>query len=183
MQWLVRSPENRVDQAKSSPLIDFVRLKREEHIERKRRREMPPPPKRIKPPSRPKLDLRPDITPQPPVLDLPLDLELSMNLADAPYLGPVATGIDRDFIPISRQPPQYPYKAARRGIEGWVRLSFRVTDRGTVEDVKVLDSDPPRVFDQAAVKAVYAWRFEPRIVNGEPTAARAEQVVEFELDR
>jgi len=86
-------------------------------------------------------------------------------------------------MPLSRQPPQYPYKAARRGIEGWVRVSFRVTETGTVEDVQVLESEPAGVFDQAAVKAVYRWRFKPRTVKGQAIAATAEQVVEFELNQ
>jgi protein TonB len=54
---------------------------------------------------------------------------------------------------------------------------------GTVEDVQVLESDPAGVFEQAAIKAVYRWRFKPRIVNGQAMAGTAEQVVEFELNR
>jgi len=84
---------------------------------------------------------------------------------------------------LARTPPQYPYQAARRGIEGWVRVSFRVTETGTVEDVVVLESEPAGVFDRAAVRAVYKWKFKPRIINGEAEAARAEQVIEFELNK
>jgi len=49
--------------------------------------------------------------------------------------------------------------------------------------VEVLESDPAGVFEQAAIKAVYRWRFKPRIVNGQAMVGTAEQVVEFELNR
>ncbi|MEA3243941.1 MAG: energy transducer TonB [Pseudomonadota bacterium] len=181
MQWLVTSPQNKLAAVETAPIIDFVRLKQEDQLRLKERLQPPPPPQQLKPLPRPQLDLNPDIKPLAPELDMAFDLNLPMGLAGGPYLGPVATQLDRDFMPLSRQPPQYPYKATRRGIEGWVRVSFRVTETGTVEDVQVLESDPTGVFEQAAIKAVYRWRFKPRIVNGQATAGTAEQVVEFAL--
>jgi protein TonB len=181
MQWLVTSPQNKLAAVETAPIIDFVRLKQEDQLRLKERLPPPPLPQEIKPPPRPQLDLNPDIKPLAPQLDMAFDLNLPMGLAGEPYIGPVATQLDQDFMPLSRQPPQYPYKATRRGIEGWVRVSFRVTETGTVEDVQVLESDPAGVFEQAAIKAVYRWRFKPRIVNGQATAGTAEQVVEFKL--
>jgi len=183
MQWLVTSPQNKLAAIETAPIIDFVRLKQEEQLRLKERLQAPPPPQQLQPLPRPQVDLNPDIAPLAPQLEMAVDLNLPMNLADGPYLGPVTTQLDRDFMPLSRQPPQYPYKAARRGIEGWVRVSFRVTETGTVEDVQVLESDPAGVFEQAAIKAVYRWRFKPRTVNGQAMAGTAEQVVEFELNR
>jgi len=183
MQWLVTSPQNKLAAIETAPIIDFVRLKQEEQLRLKERLQAPPPPQQLQPLPRPQVDLNPDIAPLAPQLEMAVDLNLPMNLADGPYLGPVTAQLDRDFMPLSRQPPQYPYKAARRGIEGWVRVSFRVTETGTVEDVEVLESDPAGVFEQAAIKAVYRWRFKPRIVNGQAMAGTAEQVVEFELNR
>ena len=182
MQWLVTSPGNKLVAIESATIVDFVRLKQEDSVQLKDRIPPPTPPQAIKPLPRPTVDLNPEVKLLAPELDMAMDLDLPMNLADGPYLGPVATQLDKDFMPLSRQPPQYPYKAARRGIEGWVRVRFRVTETGTVEDVEVLDSEPPGVFEQAAIKAVYRWRFKPRVVNGQPTAGTAEQVVEFELN-
>jgi protein TonB len=85
-------------------------------------------------------------------------------------------------MPVSRTPPQYPYQATRRHIEGWVRVSFLVTAAGDVEDVVLLESEPEGIFDRAALRAVSQWKFRPRIVDGRPVAARAEQVVEFRLN-
>ena len=179
MQLLVTPRQQGLPAFESQGLIEFVRLEREEHLQLKER--LPPPPRELKPLPRPRLDLEADLKPLAPRLDMDIELNIPMSLADGPYLGPVGTQLDRDFIPLSRQPPQYPHKAARRRIEGWVRVSFRVTETGTVEDVVILDSDPPGVFEQAAVKAVYRWRFKPRLVDGQATAGTAEQVVEFKL--
>ena len=114
-----------------------------------------------------------------------MNLDIPLNFGDGPYLGPLAAAAQADssFIPLSRQPPQYPYKAARRGIEGWVRVAFDVTTTGSVDNVEVIESDPPGEFDKAAINAVYRWRFKPRIVNGVAVSGKASQVVEFTLKK
>ena len=182
MQLLVTPPQGHISRSETSGLVDFIRLKREERLELKKQRPLEPP-QQSRPLPRPNLDFELDL-PQPmPQLKSRMDMNLPLSLGNGPYIGPVATQLDRDFVPLSRQPPQYPYQAARRGTEGWVRVSFEVTETGTVEDVVVLESDPPGVFDRAAIKAVYRWRFKPRMVNGSAVAGRAEQVVEFELNK
>lgn len=69
--------------------------------------------------------------------------------------------------------PTYPSEALRRGIEGWVELVFTVTPNGTVEDVEVRNASPANVFDDAAIRAVRQWRFEPVVRNGKPVPQRA----------
>ena len=181
MQLLVTPPAGRIGSSETAALVDFIRLQREERLELKKQRPDEPP-QQPKPLPRPKLDFELDLPQPTPQLNARMDLNLPLTIGNGPYIGPVATQLDRDFVPISRQPPQYPYQAARRGTEGWVRVSFQVTGTGTVEDVIVLESDPPGVFDRAAIKAVFRWRFKPRTVNGSAVAGRAEQVVEFKLN-
>ncbi|MDX2456003.1 MAG: energy transducer TonB [Gammaproteobacteria bacterium] len=184
MQLLVTSPSQKLPLAESTRLIEFVRLKREEKIQLKERTP-PPPPEKSTPPPRPRLDLHTESQPLPPRLDLAMNLDIPLNFGDGPYLGPLAAAAQADssFIPLSRQPPQYPYKAARRGIEGWVRVAFDVTTTGSVDNVEVIESDPPGEFDKAAINAVYRWRFKPRIVNGVAVSGKASQVVEFTLNK
>jgi protein TonB len=69
--------------------------------------------------------------------------------------------------------PSYPSAALRKGIEGWVEVQFNVTQNGTVEDVKVRNSSPAGVFDDAALRAVRQWRFEPVARNGVIVEQRA----------
>jgi TonB family protein len=69
--------------------------------------------------------------------------------------------------------PVYPEQARKRGVEGWVELAFTVMPNGTVEDVEVRNASPANVFDDAAVRAIRGWRFEPVERNGERVAQRA----------
>ena len=69
--------------------------------------------------------------------------------------------------------PVYPESARKRGVEGWVELAFTVMPNGTVEDVEVRNASPADVFDDAAVRAIRGWRFEPVERNGEKVAQRA----------
>jgi TonB family protein len=69
--------------------------------------------------------------------------------------------------------PVYPSVALKKGIEGWVEVSFNVTQTGAVEDVEVRNSSPAEVFDDAAVRAVKQWRFEPVARNGVIVEQRA----------
>ncbi len=58
-------------------------------------------------------------------------------------------------------PPVYPRGAERRGIEGWVDVQYTVAVNGQTDGATVVLSEPPGVFDAAAVKAVQKWTFEP----------------------
>ena len=69
--------------------------------------------------------------------------------------------------------PRYPRSAERRGDTGWVDIVFTVALDGTVKDVEVRNSQPGDVFDNAAIRAVEKWRFEPIIENGVAVERRA----------
>lgn len=69
--------------------------------------------------------------------------------------------------------PVYPEAARKRGVEGWVELAFTVQPNGTVDDVEVRNASPAEIFDDAAVRAIRQWRFEPIQRNGEKIAQRA----------
>lgn len=69
--------------------------------------------------------------------------------------------------------PVYPESARKRGIEGWVELAFTVQPNGSVDEVEVRNASPADVFDEAAVRAIRQWRFEPVVRNGEKIPQRA----------
>lgn len=69
--------------------------------------------------------------------------------------------------------PVYPDAARKRGIEGWVELAFTVQTNGAVDEVEIRNASPAEVFDDAAMRAVRQWRFEPVERNGEPIEQRA----------
>lgn len=58
--------------------------------------------------------------------------------------------------------PVYPTKAARERKEGWVEVKVTISGAGDVVDAVVSGSSRNyRVFNNAAVKAVKQWKFEP----------------------
>ena len=83
---------------------------------------------------------------------------------------------------VRSEAPDYPYRAFREGIEGQVRLQFRVDDRGKPRDIEVLASEPPKQFDKAARKALKRWRFEPATLNGKPVDVYYNLTVNFRLE-
>lgn len=78
----------------------------------------------------------------------------------------LSAGSDRDTIPLVRVPPEYPPRALSRGVEGWVIVQFTITGTGAVKDAIVVDSKPKRIFDEAAVKAILRYRYNPKVESG-----------------
>jgi protein TonB len=80
-----------------------------------------------------------------------------------------------------RVEPEYPEIAVRAQMEGTVILEATVDETGTVKDARVLRSRG--VLDDAAVRAVEQWRYEPLMFNGQPTPFVLTVTVTFSLAR
>jgi len=93
-------------------------------------------------------------------------------------------GIDRDVIPVVRVPPDYPPRAQAAGTQGWVQIQFNVTPAGTVRDPVVVGAEPKGVFEDAALKAIARWRYNPRVDGGVAVERVGLQtVIRFELNK
>jgi protein TonB len=144
----------------------------------------PPPPR--KPPSPPKLQVSrmEQMVQSIPVPELP-DLDVPMSGGGGMYIGHFA-GVDKteegDIIPIVVIRPMYPREAAMRGQQGWVKIEFTITAIGTVKNPKVIDSNPPRVFNREAIRAILKWKFKPRVIDGVAVDRLATQVIDFSLE-
>ncbi|WP_257385099.1 M56 family metallopeptidase [Tahibacter caeni] len=99
-----------------------------------------------------------------PVKPLPAAVPAPSPASDATPAAPQTL----DTVVAIREPmaahavqPLYPERALLRGIEGSVRLSYYVDEDGRVRDVRVEQSNPPTVFDSAALSALRKWRFVP----------------------
>ena len=77
--------------------------------------------------------------------------------------------------------PEYPLAAASNGIEGYVLLRFTVTETGAVADPEVLRSDPPNIFDRAAMRSVLRWKYQPQMSDGKPTSVISYTRITFAL--
>ena len=119
-------------------------------------------------------------------MDLP-NISTSLSSGDGPSLGGLSggngglAGFDTDVIPIVRQAPKYPQRAMQARLEGYVILDVTIAPDGSVTDVSVMESNPPRIFDAAAMNAMRKWKFRPKIVDGQPQSQRAKQKLEFNL--
>lgn len=84
------------------------------------------------------------------------------------YLGPPGGGNmgDGEAIPMVIIQPRYPRKAAMEGIEGWVKFKFTISPDGTPLNVELVDAQPRRVFERDARRAIYKWKFKPKVVDG-----------------
>jgi protein TonB len=158
-------------------------------------RNTPPPPA---PPQKPKP--LPEAAPrQIPETNLRLPFEINPQLTGGPVslaMPPMAAvgrdsfglpdvfninQLDQPLITLTRIPPIYPMHAKRMGVQGWVKVRFVVTARGTVEQVTIVDACPQEVFDRSVTHCVSRWRFKPGTVEGMPVNTWAETTVTFQL--
>jgi protein TonB len=137
--------------------IDFTRMVRESQTETRREEKV----EREPPPA----------TPDMPQLSLAnssvdanvVSLAPTIDTAGAMTGLSMTAGADRDVVPLVRINPDYPQRALSRGLEGWVQVQFTISETGAVIDPIVIDSSPKGIFDDAAIKAVSRWRYNPKI--------------------
>ena len=187
MHFMISQGKGDINKNKDYSVVDFVRVKRESEVRTKKRVIPKKPPLPKTPPPPPELQVEQNETVAMPNLQMDMPRLSTSGVSGGPFIGGVGRGAgavnqgDGDLIPLVKIAPRYPRKAALAGKEGWVKVEFTVTELGTVTDVKVIDSQPRRLFDRAAKKAILKWKFKPRVVDGKPVPRRAVQVIEFKL--
>ena len=111
---------------------------------------------------------------EPPPDMLPPDVEmdtmedLSGNIAPKFNFKARKQGVFADgaYVPIFQIPPQYPRRAAERGIEGCVVVEYTVTTMGTVRDPEVIAANPSGIFNSSAKRAALKYKYKPMIRDG-----------------
>jgi periplasmic protein TonB len=103
--------------------------------------------------------------------------------------GSDASSLVRDGASVNRPPRllmkgslEYPSEARQRSISGYVSLKILVSTNGMVDNVEVEESEPRGFFEQAAMKSVRTWKFEPAMIKGQIVAAWTSQKIKFELN-
>lgn len=103
----------------------------------------------------------------------------AMTLALAPQVPaqvapPVSAFPGQHFVtgaPVVYQPPlEYPREARERGREGRVVVAFLVNENGEVARYRIVESDPPLLFDSAVNAAAPSFRFAPAVRDGKPSS-------------
>ncbi len=169
-------------------MVDFIRVREEEITQLKERTppQEPEPPDEPPPPPQLHVTERPTEAPA-AVLDIEVPMiDVPVSTGGGPFIGQWSPGdaaSEGDVIPIVRIDPQWPREALIEGTEGWVEVEFTILPDGSVADVEVIASEPARLFDRNAVRAILRWKFKPRIVEGEAVSRRATQRIDFILNQ
>jgi protein TonB len=155
--------EGELDESGKIKVVEFVRVKRTEEVKKKER----------EPPKKSMIDE------EPPPPDFDMDQSTDMEAGGLGIAAVVDTSMgieigagfsmasaDGDAVPMVRVPPQYPERAAQRGIEGRVLIEFTISKSGSVKDPKVIAYEPSKIFNRAALKAVSQWKYNPKIEDG-----------------
>ncbi|AZE48302.1 Ferric siderophore transport system, periplasmic binding protein TonB [Pseudomonas chlororaphis] len=78
----------------------------------------------------------------------------------------------RQYLPLSKEAPDYPQRALDKQIEGDCTVEYSVNPQGRVEHPKVLDGCHP-LFIRPSLAAANTFRYQPRIVDGQPVSVPA----------
>ncbi len=179
--WLLNDLVGRAVDAnaiKEATRIDFSRMRRDTEVATRRdekvERERPPPT-----PEMPRMSfstggIENNVATLTPVVDARGAMtRMSMS-----------AGSDRDVIPLVRIAPDYPPRALSRGLEGWVQVQFTITPTGTVKDPVVVNAEPKGIFDDAALKSIARWRYNPRVEGGVAVERVGVQtIIRFQLEQ
>ena len=76
--------------------------------------------------------------------------------------------------------PIYPEAARAAGVQGAVVLHAVIDPEGRVDSLEVVSG--PEILREAALKAVWYWRYRPYQLNGQPIAVDTTVKVKFSLD-
>ncbi len=165
MQILIDTGKGAITKSDSVFFVDFVRVPKEETIERKER----------------KVE-RPRTAEAPPEFDTQQDQRVDSMSSEAIAIGIPAmdssvietdsgfsrfSATDGEYLPIVKVQAIYPRTALMRGLEGYVLLEFTVTTTGSVRDPVVLESTH-KVFERPAKEAALKFKYKPRVVDGQP---------------
>jgi protein TonB len=176
--WHLVGQATDMSEVKEATRIDFSRMRRDTEVATKRdekvERERPPPA-----PEMPRMafaagGIENNVATLTPVVDARGAMtRMSMT-----------AGSDRDVIPLVRIAPDYPPRALSRGLEGWVQVQFTITPTGTVKDAVVVNAEPKTIFDDAALKAIARWRYNPRVEGGVAVERVGVQtIIRFQLEQ
>lgn len=132
-----------------------------------------------------------------PTQSSPMNLKVNLRVGKAPSPGAVARApapqrpgtrtrfgldeVDQRPVSLASLKPNYPYKAKRMGIEGYVTVQFLVDSNGRTHDLKIVAAEPEGIFDESVRKTVPRWRFKPGKKAGQPVDTWVEMTIRFEL--
>ncbi|MEE4186352.1 MAG: energy transducer TonB [Gammaproteobacteria bacterium] len=177
MQVLIATGKRAIVDEADFKLGDFIRVKKEEIVQRDE----------DEPEKPPEVDEPPPDAPPPQVDNLDTSQTISIGGPSGQIqlgeLGGGRIGLgDGDFLPIVKVAPIYPRRALTRGVEGQCLIEFTVTETGTVRDAFAVECTSS-LFESASINAALKFKYKPRVVDGVPKAVPGVQhIITFELE-
>jgi protein TonB len=165
MQYLTATTNYNLSKAAEVHLGNLVQVKDNEQVHLQAQKLPKPPVPESPPPQLQPLSMpsaRPEIEAM-TVNAVPTQNKIALNTN-----GFGLTPADGDYLPLVKIRPRYPEYALGRGIEGYVIVEFTVTRKGTTRNVRVVEANPPDIFDKAAIQAATKFEYKPRVVGGSP---------------
>jgi protein TonB len=164
MQYLIETADRELNEGGSGNLVDFVRLKRDESIQRRQLKPKKPPPPDAPPPQPPTPQLD-NLNPNAEKIAIsaaPVETDIEMT-------GGFSLGVgEGDYLPIVKVAPIYPQRALSRGVEGYCVVQYTVTKQGTIRDPFVIeDQCTSSLFHRASVQAALKFKYKPRVIDGQ----------------
>lgn len=181
MQQLIDSGTTVLSEDSERYTVDFVQVEEQDQVKEKQREKPKPPEPQKEPP-------KPDSPQQSQqqadmasgglnIGDVAMDTSLDVDAG-------ISGGGDSQYLPIVKVQPNYPQRALRRGIEGYVVVEFTVNKQGRVENPRVVEADPDGVFNRAAMDAARKFKYRPKTIGGEPVAvAGVRNIIRFEMEK
>jgi len=163
MQYLIATADRSLNKDDAGTMLDFVRIKRDESVQRRQLKPKKPPPPEAAPPQPPTPQLD-DLNPNAEKIAIsavPVETDIEMT-------GGFSLGVgEGDYLPIVKVAPIYPNRALTRGVEGYCVVQYTVTSLGTTKDPVVVESQcTSSLFHRASVNAALKFKYKPRIIDG-----------------
>lgn len=91
-----------------------------------------------------------------------------------------AREVDVRAEPVNEVALVYPQLAYQNRVRGVVLLKILISERGAIDDMSVVESEPKGTFEAAALNAALATRFSPAIRNGR--TVKSQKMLEIRFD-
>jgi protein TonB len=177
MQVLIATGKKALVDEADFMLGDFIRVQKEEIVQREEDEPEPPPEVEEPPPETPDAQVDDLDTSQSLSLGGPAaKIDLSMQG------GRIGMG-DGDFLPIVKVAPLYPRRAQTRGLEGQCLIEFTVSTTGAVKDARAIECTSS-LFEKASINAALKFKYKPRVEDGVALEVTGVQhIITFKLEK
>ncbi|WP_117232458.1 energy transducer TonB [Vibrio maerlii] len=182
MAWMVDTSHRRAPEPSEALSFNMVMAENEQEVQR-RKRSVPEQPKAPEVPEQmPTSQVDTQQTQLAPMAQPALGLNTAVEglAISAPKFGDF--GVNQQVLPLYRVEPRYPQRALKRGLEGYVIMKFTIDSTGKPVDIEVVESNPSRVFDREAKRALTKWKYQPKTEGGQAVPQYGQSVkLEFKL--